>query len=272
MFYSDCHMHTSFSTDSDTPPREMIEGAIAKGMESICITDHMDGEYPFYEDFGKEAFVLEPEEYFKTLSGLREEYGDKIRFRIGIEIGLQPQLGEFYKELTGKYPFDFVIGSTHLVKGKDPYYKEEFSGVSDTELYRSYFETMLENLETNTDFDVLGHLDYVVRYGKQREKEYSYQKYAELIDEILKKAIHLGKGIELNTAGFKYGLPFCNPHPDIIKRYRELGGEIITVGADGHKPEHIGYAYEKVNDILKECGFKYYTEFEGRKAIFKQLL
>ena len=118
---------------------------------------------------------------------------------------------------------------------------------------------------------MLGHLDYVVRYGKEREKQYSYKKYADLIDEILRTVINKGKGIELNMAGLKYGLPFAHPHPDVLKRYKELGGEIITVGADGHKPEHIAYDYEKVSEILKSCGFRYYTEFSERKPVFLEL-
>ena len=114
-------------------------------------------------------------------------------------------------------------------------------------------------------------MDYMVRYGETKEKEYSYQRYADVIDEILKTIIAKGKGIELNTAGLKYGLPFAHPHPDVLKRYRELGGEIITVGADGHRPDHIAYDFYKVSDILKSCGFKYYTEFSDRKPVFKQL-
>lgn len=272
MIYSDYHMHTSFSTDSDTPAREMIEGAIEKGLKTICITDHMDWDYPFYEEMGENAFVFEPEAYFRTLQKLQKEYAEKIELRIGVEIGMQPHLAEFYKQFTNKYPFDFVIGSAHLVNGRDPYFRDDFSGVSDTEMYRKSFETILEDLETITSFDVLGHVDYVVRYGTYKEKEYSYAKFADILDEILKKVIDLGKGIELNTAGFKYGLPFCNPHPDVIRRYKELGGEVITIGADGHKPEHIAYDFGKVSDILKACGFKYYTEFKDRKPIFKQLL
>lgn len=271
MIYSDYHMHTSFSTDSETLPKEMAEGAIAKNLRSICITDHYDMDYPFYEDLGENAFRFEPAEYFRTLQELQKEYAEQIRIHIGIEIGLQPHLASFYRNLTESWPFDFVIGSVHLVEGKDPYYKDRLGAISDRELYRRGFETILENLNSNTDFDVLGHIDYVVRYGKKQEQEYILSDYMEIIDAILRKIIHLGKGIEINTAGLKYGLPFCNPHPEILKRYRELGGEILTVGADGHRPEHIAYAFERVTDILQECGFKYYTEFESRKPIFKQL-
>ena len=91
-------------------------------------------------------------------------------------------------------------------------------------------------------------------------------------DEILKILIQKEKGLELNMAGLKYGLPYAHPHKDILKRYKELGGEIITVGADGHKPEHIAYDFHKVSDILKECGFTYYTEFNKRKPDFCKLV
>lgn len=271
MIYSDYHMHTSFSTDSDTPPWEMVEGAITKGLESICITDHYDADYPYYEDLGEDAFLFDPGEYIQTLRILQREYAEQIHIQIGIELGLQPHLGSFYQNLTKSYPFDFVIGSVHLIGGKDPYYREQLGNVPDRDLYRKAFETTLENLECNKAFDVLGHIDYVVRYGADKEKEYVLREYADILDEILKKTIYLGKGIELNTAGLRYGLPFCNPHPEILKRYRELGGEIITIGADGHKPVHIAYAFECAGDILRDCGFKYYTEYKARRAIFKQL-
>ena len=80
--------------------------------------------------------------------------------------------------------------------------------------------------------------------------------------------IQKGKGIELNTAGFKYGLGHPNPTESILKRYRELGGEIITIGADAHAPEHVAYDFDKVPAILKAAGFRYYTVFELRKPKF----
>ena len=165
-----------------------------------------------------------------------------------------------------------MIGSVHVVHGMDPYYGEIFEGRSDEEVYKETFLATLENLDAVSSFDVLGHLDYVVRYGKCQARQYSYKKYAQEIDEILKKVIAMGKGIELNTARWKYGLAFCHPNPEILCRYKELGGEIITVGSDAHKPEHVAYDFQKAADVLKACGFKYYTEFQDRKPIFKQLL
>lgn len=260
-------MHTDFSTDANSTPREMVEGAIAKGLKTICITDHMDKDYS--EDPAE--FVFDADAYFDTLKALKEEYRGKIDVRIGVELGLQPHLGAFYKELVNQYPFDFVIGSVHLVKGEDPYYKKFFDHRTDEEGYRLTFAETLNCLKATDDFDSLGHLDYVVRYGVRQAEDYSYQKYADEIDGILRRLIDSGKGLEVNTAGLKYGLGFAHPHPDVLKRYRELGGELITIGSDGHKPEHIAYDFQKALELLKACGFKYYTEFRERTPIFCQL-
>lgn len=265
---ADVHMHTSFSHDSKSSPEVMIQGAIKKGLEVICFTDHYDKDYM---DWGDKS-IFDIDAYFNTLIPLREQYADKIDIRIGIELGLQPHLGSCFEELVRSYPFDFVIGSVHVINGLDPAFGELFEGYTDDEIYRLTLQETLVDVKNNKDFDVLGHIDYVVRYGKEDPKAYSCRHYKEEIDALLKELISQGKGIELNMAGLKYGLPFAHPHPDILKRYRELGGEIITVGADGHKPEHIAYDFFKADEILKACGFKYYTEFKDRRPYFKQLI
>lgn len=264
---SDMHMHSTFSQDAKALPEEMILGALDKGLEMICFTDHFDKDDM---EWGKEN-VFDPGEYFKVLRPLQEKYKERINILIGVELGLRPHLGDYYRKFAAEYPFDFVIGSVHTIGTTDPSAGKFFKGRTDKEAYRIAFEEILTDIQAFQGFDVLGHLDYVVRYGEGREKEYTYKEFADIIDEILKKLIADGKGLEINTAGLKYGLPFAHPHPDILKRYRELGGEIITVGADGHCPEHIAYDFDKVKDILKNCGFTYYTEFAGRKPVFKQL-
>ena len=239
-----------------------------KNLKGICFTDHLDIDYP--DEL--ETFLLDLPNYVSSVEAMQEKYKEILPVRLGIELGLQPHLACIHADILSQYPFDFVIGSVHVVHGMDPYYGEIFEGRSDEEVYKETFLATLENLDAVSSFDVLGHLDYVVRYGKCQARQYSYKKYAQEIDEILKKVIAMGKGIELNTAGWKYGLAFCHPHPEILCRYKELGGEIITVGSDAHKPEHVAYDFQKAADVLKACGFKYYTEFQDRKPIFKQLL
>lgn len=278
MIQADMHMHTWFSTDSEACPRDMADEAVRKGLKTICFTDHFDKDDL---EWGEEG-IFDVDAYFVEMQKLQEEYAGKLNIRIGIELGLRTYLKDYYEELTKKYPFDFVIGSVHNVPYKkdaegnilytDPAAEKLFTDRTDKEAYRLMMETTLENVRTSDCFQALGHLDYVVRYGKSREKEYLYTDYADIIDEILKLLIEKEKGLEVNSAGLKYGLPFAHPHPDVLKRYRELGGEIITIGADAHKPEHIAYDFAKAEEILKSCGFKYYTEFFEQKPVFKQLI
>ena len=266
MITSDCHLHTEFSADSEAPVREMIEEAIKKGLDAICFTDH--------DDYGFEAegigALKNPAEYIHTLQELREEYRDKIEIRIGVEIGMQPHLGVHFKELVRDNPFDFVIGSTHIVDGKDPYFGEMFDEMSDEEVYRHTFLHMAECMREVPDFDVVGHMDYIVRYGTKKTKSFSSTRLSDEIDEVLKTAVEMGKGIEINSVGLKY-LGYCHPHKDILKRFRELGGEILTIGSDAHQPEYIAYRFPEVLEVIESCGYKYYTEFVSRKPVFKKI-
>lgn len=277
MIQADMHRHTWFSTDSEACPCDMADEAVRKGLKTICFTDHFDKDDL---EWGEEG-IFDVDAYFVEMQKLQEEYAGKLNIRIGIELGLRTYLKDYYEELTKKYPFDFVIGSVHNVPYKkdaegnilytDPAAEKLFTDRTDKEAYRLMMETTLENVRTSDCFQTLGHLDYVVRYGKSREKEYSYTDYADIIDEILKLLIEKEKGLEVNSAGLKYGLPFAHPHPDVLKRYRELGGEIITIGADAHKPEHIAYDFAKAEEILKSCGFKYYTEFFEQSLFLSNL-
>ena len=130
--YSDFHLHTSFSDDSDTDPEKQIERAIALRMSSICFTDHIDMDYPE----GEFTFELDIDAYYNCYLQYREKYKNKIQLLFGVEFGMQPHLGPAFEEYTAIHPFDFVIGSNHLVRGMDPYYPEAFEGYTEDSTYR----------------------------------------------------------------------------------------------------------------------------------------
>lgn len=267
MIICDYHNHTNFSADCNTAADSMIEKAIDLELSSLCMTDHMDLDFPYPEL----DFTFSIPEYFKKHAELRERYKDKITLLTGIELGLQPGIAKELSEILNHWNFDFVIGSSHLVDRVDPYFPEYWTDKTESQGIHRYFETILENLAEFDDIDVYGHIDYIVRYGPTKDENYSYHKYREILDEILKTLISKNIGLELNTAGLKYGLGFAHPHADILKRYKELGGEIITIGSDAHKPEHLAYDFDKVPAILEACGFQYYTMFRNRKAEFIKL-
>ena len=150
----------------------------------------------------------------------------------------------------------------------DPYFSDFFDGRSEQKSYERYFEVSLKRIKALDCFDSFGHLDYIVRYGPTTNQNYSYKVYQDYIDPILKALIEKGRALECNTAGFRYHLGHPNPTEDVLKRYRQLGGELITLGSDGHSPGAIGFRFDKVRDILSECGFHYITVYHHRTPSF----
>lgn len=264
---TDFHIHSSLSADSDSPMEDMIEQGIRLGLSVMCFTEHMDFGYI---DEGMN-FELDTQAYYKKYLEMKDRYAGRMKLLFGIELGLQPHLAEKHRQYLASYPFDFCIGSSHLVDGMDPYYPKFYEGRSEEACYRRYFASILENLDSFSDVDSYGHIDYVVRYGPNKNAHYSYERYRDLIDEILKMLIEKDIALEVNTAGYKYGLGAPNPHPDILKKYRSMGGELITIGSDAHRPEHLAYDFPTAVTLLRECGFKSYAVFEKRVPHFLPL-
>ena len=114
----DTHMHTAFSTDSEASPESMIKASIELGLGGICITDHMDYDYPKEHPEDEPEFILDTPVYFPTIQKLGQQYKDKIKVLTGIELGLQPHLAAKHQKLISRYDFDFVIGSSHVITAK----------------------------------------------------------------------------------------------------------------------------------------------------------
>lgn len=272
MITADYHVHSNFSSDSKTPMELMIERAIKLGLKKLCFTDHMDYDYPPTSDY---TFVFEIEQYKEKIHELKEKYQSTIDILTGIELGLQPHLSEKLAELVKSQSFDFIIGSSHLVDRDDPYYPEHWHNKRFEDVVRRYFTSIIENCKAFHGFHVYGHLDYIIRYVPKTDSikkvTYSYADYSDVLDEVLHTIIYYGKGIEVNTSGYKYGLGVPHPNIEVIKRYKELGGEIITLGSDAHKPEHLCYEFHRAGELLKSIGYRYYATFVHGKPIYERL-
>ena len=167
MIRSDNHVHTVFSSDSEEPLEQMLTQAVEIGLSSICITDHMDYDFP---DLGNGMnFEFDPRAYIVALQQIRPKFPN-LEIRQGVELGLKDSALPQASALINNYDFDFVIGSSHVVHGYDPYYGEFFENREESACYREYFESILENLEAFSGMDVYGHIDYLVRYGPNQNK------------------------------------------------------------------------------------------------------
>ena len=264
---ADYHLHSDFSGDCNVPMKQMIEAAIEKKIDILCFTEHHDLDFP---DMGID-FILDIPSYQDKLMEYKEIYADKIQILFGIELGIQRHLFYKLKEIVHTYPFDFILASNHLANGEDPFNPTYFEKRSQRQGYYEYFKDMLYNVSNYSDYSVYSHLDYVIRYGPFEDKHIHYSDFQDLLDSILKTIIANGKGIEVNTSGLRYGLKQTHPSLEIITRYRELGGEIITIGSDAHTPKDLARHFKEANALLKKAGFSYFTTFVNRKPYFHHL-
>lgn len=260
----DLHVHSIFSNDAyPTATMENIcNKAICMGLKGICFTDHVDIDYPSDDE------LFDFDDYCKSLNEISARFNNKLSVLKGVELGLQPHLFEQNKRISSKPNIDFVLGSIHVVNKKELYKGDFLGNDSDHKGILNYFNDLKKCLLSFDDFDSLGHIDVVRRYLNSGEKEFSYIKYKDELNHILKTLVHMGKGLELNTSGIRYGLSDFHPLTDILELYKKLGGEIITIGSDAHRPEDLGYEFSKVSLLLKQLGYKYYCIFEKRKPIF----
>ncbi len=269
MIFPDYHLHSYFSSDCNTNLDDILFAARKKGMSSICITDHYDMDFPTIPENPHMDFDLDDVSYYSTLNSLRDSLQPEFDLRIGIELGVTPENADKLTRYTTDRPeYDFFIASSHIVDNMDPYYDSYFRGKTEYEAYSRYFETILHNVKSFKNYNVYGHLDYILRYGKNKADNFNIRDYSDLFKEIFKIIVYDGKGIEINTGSLYKNLSFPHPHQDILTLYKEAGGEIITVGSDAHTPEYIGYGFEVARDILMAHGFNYYTTFLKQKPTF----
>ncbi len=262
LMFADYHVHTSFSDDSKYPMEECVKRAIHLGIDELCFTEHID--------YGvKRNFNCNLEAYRKEFLKCKNLYQDKITLKFGIEFGIQIGTINRFQQDFDKYPFDFVILSCHQVDNREFWTQEFQRGKTQDEYQKKYYEEILKVMEKYHDYSILGHLDMIKRYDTQGE--YPFEKTKPLVEEILKKAIAEGKGLELNTSSFRYGLKDLTPSTDILKLYKSLGGEIITIGSDTHKEEHLGFKIIELQGKLKSLGYQNVYTFEKMEPIAHKL-
>ena len=259
----DYHMHSVVSFDGHDRGLQMAQAAKAAGLQEICFTDHLD-----YDPQGKMGVLAFDTAAYNAEYDALEIPGLKIRR--GMEFGMTVDNREQFKADLQRRPFDFVLGSIHFVDGLDVYFSEFWEGKTVFEAERRYLDATLACVQLHDDFDVLAHLTYIAKTAANpAPRPVPYGEHREVIDEILKTLAYKGKGLELNTSGMDRCGAYL-PTADIFRRFRELGGEIVTIGSDAHSSTRVGqYAFDACR-LLKDI-FGYVTTFENRLPVFHKL-
>ncbi len=257
----DYHIHTDLSLDSKTHMADIAAAAHKKGLKEICITEHVDFDFPNLGDF-----LVDFNLYTQQLEEIKAAYPD-MNIRKGIEAGIDMKSHKRIGEYLFDKKLDYIIGSVHVVFNSDPYFPEFWQNVSKQEAFDEYARVCLERVKAADFFDVFGHLGYISKYCPHEDNLFAYDDYADMIDEMLLVLISRGKGLEVNTSGLiKTGNLI--PELAIIQQFKRLGGEIVTVGSDAHVAENVGYAAQYALDALKTLGFKYVCAYDQRVPRF----
>ena len=268
MRLSDQHIHCSCSPDCEIPMRTMAEASRDAGLSMICFTDHveMDDAHTGQNDPNWE------QAWPGMLSAWRELAADPpagLEVRLGMELAAPNHLPELAMKAAAQPELDFVLGSLHNLRGVEDFYYYKYTGQAECDrLNRAYMAELLE-IAALPCFDVMAHVGYTVRYmslagfpGRIRPEA-----YGEELTALFRTLISGGRGIEVNTSGLRQlGYPF--PHADILSLYRSLGGEIVTIGTDAHCPQDAGAGIRQAQALLRDLGFKYFTEFKKRQPEF----
>ena len=258
-------MHTVSSFDGNYAAADMCEAAVRAGLATIAFTDHFDVD--FYEQHN---LGTRQQTSHNDITAAQLAFSDKIKVLVGIEMGQPTYDTELTEKSLNRYSYDFVIGSIHNLRKTPDFCELKYDTLTQDDIYSlldKYFEEELILAKWN-GFDTLAHLTYPMRYIVQSGRfNTDLGRYDDITDEIFKTLIANGKALEINTSGLRQPIGKTMPTDNYVRRYRELGGELLTLGSDAHFTEHVGANIDDGYAIAQSCGFRYVTYFENRKPV-----
>lgn len=259
----DYHIHSRVSFDGHDAPKRMVQAARDAGLEEICFTDHMD----FDPYASVQSMCFRKEDYHTAYDGLTD---DRVKIRNGMEFGMTPGNMDTLSDALQWEHYDFILGSVHFVDGLDVYYPKYWEGKSLYQARQEFFETTLECVRAQDEFDVLAHLTFLNKAPCNPEKRpIPYCDHAAVLDEILKTLAKKDKGLELNTSGVDRCGGFL-PTAEYFLKFREFGGRIVTTGSDAHTWDRVGQYCREAEMMLRDI-FGYVCTFENRHVLFHKL-
>jgi histidinol-phosphatase (PHP family) len=262
---SDLHVHSQFSCDGRSTMEAICHRAVALGLDSIAFTDHVDLE-PADEGFG----FFQPAAYLAEVERCRALFAGRLTILSGVEIGEVHRFSREAATLLDGYPLDLVIGSLHWVDGALVFDRAYFEGRPADDAYRAYLAELVPMCR-HGGFDILGHLDIVKREGALTPGAFSIEPYEDEVRAVLEILVDQGIGLEINTSTLRRPVNQTSPAGTVLGWYRELGGELLTLGSDAHQVDHLAAGFATAVELARAAGFRHFTVYIGRQARFYPL-
>lgn len=270
----DCHIHSTCSDDGRDSMLDMARASYYAGVRYLCFTDHID-----LDDY---RTGLPDSDCFSRRDATRSAYRETIAaapadisVRLGVELGEGNHDPARAAAIAAAPEFDFVLASLHNLRGMQDFYGLEYESEADCkQLFALYVSELLE-LSKLDFYDSMAHIGYPIRYARKagfRGAAINMSTYGDELTVLLQNLIDGGRGIEINTAGYRSEyVAGPIPSPDVLRRYRDLGGELVTIGSDAHMVSQAAGGLRPGMQLLQRLGFSYVTFFENRKPRFIEL-
>ena len=260
MISFDYHIHTNYSSDAHNSVLQMAQTADTLGLKSIYLTDH--------EEMYAVIPSPTPTNFINRKIDIEEARVQfpNIYISNGVEVGLNPDEADEIINFIKQNQFDFVIGAIHKYERKEVYYNEY-------ERTEDYFSLLYESIKAIPNFNIVAHIDRIyIAKGVYVCRQMIYKMFKGKIDAILKLLIDSGRGLEVNMNAYYFGEKYPYPSLDILRAYKQFGGEILTLGSDAHADKHLEFLMgfqERTFNHIKEAGFDrimYYQSGEYLKC------
>jgi histidinol-phosphatase (PHP family) len=255
----DYHIHTNISCDSEATMEQMCQSALSKGIHEIAFTEH-------YDVHPKDscANYYKPAAYFAKLDRARREYEPQgLTIRAGVELGETHRWREQHQAVLAAYPYDYVLGSMHWVGDESVFDEGFYRKSSPDEVIPAYFRELLE-MTRQGGFDVLAHADVIKRVAHRVYDHFEIAEWEDAVRPVWQACIDQGIGIEINASGLRLSVAEVHPGLEALRWYREMGGELLTLGSDGHRPIQVGVGLDMALTVAREAGFTRVCTYEKR--------
>jgi len=265
----DLHTHHERCNHAVGNIRDYVEVAINKGLDIIGISDHSPHFYSEEEQLypsktmGKSEFP----HYIKEVLKLKDEYENQIELLLSVEADFLPEYVKLYQKEFDRYPFDYIIGSVHVVNGISIFDKSRWKDLTKKQIVEtkeSYY-TLIHKSAACGLYQVLGHIDAMKGYYPEFETVQT-----EAVEFTLKEIAKYDIAIEVNTSGKTKDCGGWYPSYDILEKALYYGVD-VTFGSDAHTPERVGEDLFLVQNTLKEIGYNKWCFFRKKQKEYVSL-
>jgi histidinol-phosphatase (PHP family) len=256
---ADYHVHTPLCRHATGEPADYARRAAALGLTEIGFSDHSPMRRDDFDNWRMNFSQLD--EYVETVRRAQKDFL-QLTIRLALEVDYLPGQEDWIRELAGRHPWDYFIGSVHYVSDSwaidDPQKLSEWNHRDSFEVWSIYFDRLAQAAASGL-FEIIGHADLPKKFGHRPTRDCTA-----LYGKFLAAARKSGCALDINTAGLRKDCREIYPSRQILEIAFQQGVP-ITFGSDAHAPEEVGMNFAEAVQLARSVGYTESCQFAQRK-------